>query len=391
MPSQQKMKDKKHLLKHITLYVVALSMSFTMIFCSKQGSYVVENQGGFSQDSISLKITDSITLNIGDRIVPMPMQSQVMEDNDSLKYYILDENKLYCFDLMNDRLIDTKDVKGCGTLNNYSGFRIHNKDSLFVYNYKKKELYILNRNGGKINAFGFPSNQKNVSPEAINQSPIIISSGLAVLSGIPISKKSRMTANDPISAIYDLSSGKIKFGAHMSDDYSKGYFGGVYFNSIYHCLDSENRLVYSFPASNYIYRYKLNNMELEDSIYMGSRYTKRIESAPEPTLEFLKDENERIKYYVNKDSYSGILYDPYRQLYYRIAEHPSENIDDPFPKPFSIIVMDMHGKIITETPIQTSYGKFNRANMHVIKDGLLIQKKTENENQIKFAIYKFHE
>ena len=50
--------------------------------------------------------------------------------------------------------------------------------------------------------------------------------------------------------------------------------------------------------------------------------------------------------------------------------------------------MDINGNLISETPIQKNYKELNLHNMHVTKDGLLIQMNTLDENVIEFAIYK---
>ncbi len=372
----------------IVVIMFTIFLTMAVASCSKQeGNHVVMNMGPFTSDSVKLCKYDTIfDIHIGERVDPRPLRSQLIDLKDNSIYYILDEQKLYSYDLKGDSLISTVDLKKCGTLNNYSGFIIHNDDSLFVYDYKKKELFLLNDNH-ILKTFNLQNKGVEVSPEALSETPIVVSGENVIMSGIPISGKNRLTVNDPISLSLNMKDGSVKYGAHMSDDYSKGYFGGVYYNTIYQCKDSQNRIVYSFPASNYIYRYN-NNLELLDSLYMGSRYTRKIESTEVPTLKFLKNEEERLNYYAYQDSYANVIFDPLRDVYYRIAQHPSMDKDKPFPKPFSIIAMDKNGKIISETSVLGKNEKYNTGNMHVCKEGLLIQEKQDDENIIRFHLFK---
>lgn len=56
------------------------------------------------------------------------------------------------------------------------------------------------------------------------------------------------------------------------------------------------------------------------------------------------------------------------------------------PTPLSSqMVEDEFGKLLSETPIQQDYKSLNLHNVHVVKDGLLIQKKTSDENVIEFV------
>lgn len=374
-------------MKNIKPTVLLCSFTLFAVSCNKENSYEVCNQGEFCNDSISLqKVENYLSLNIGNRIDPKPLNTQLNINNKSVEYLILDENKLYIFDLYADSLINTIKISNCGKLNNYSGFSYLNKDSILIYNYRDKTLSIVNTSPHSIKTYNLHDKKKTISPEALSYSPILKDRNKVFLSGIPISKASRLYDSDYITMSVDLNSGKLHYGAHFSDEYSKGYFGGVYYNTIYHCMDDENRIIYSFPASNHIYRYD-TNLSLIDSIYMGSRYTDCIRCSSEPTLKFMSSEDERVKYFASQDSYSSILYDPYRYIYYRIAEHTSDSSDkDPFPKPFSIIAMNKFGELISETPVIRD--KYNTGNMHVIKDGLMIQKYSNDENLIQFDIFR---
>lgn len=367
----------------LLVFAIFAFLLITVYSCTNSSGYTVRNEGNCAEDSTKLIISDTIiSLHIGDVINPLSLRTQIAADT-IITYMICDNNCIYSFNLEQDSLIGAVPLDKCGRINNYSGFSYMNRDSIFVYNYANSELFIITDNGDIVNRFSLAPYIRDISPEALVTSPILIADNIVILSGIPLSPKSRMTKYDPISVAIDMTSGNIRLGGNFSDEYSKGYFGGVYYNAISHCIDSTNNLIYSFPASNYIYRFN-SNLEFIDSLYMGSRYTKSIQSTEEPSIKLMKNKDERLKYYTSQDSYHRIMYDPYRNLYHRIAMHKATS-ETGTPKPFSIISMTIDGRIINETPIFTDQNLIS-SNAHVHPNGILIQKKSPDENLVNFTV-----
>ena len=313
--------------------------------CSGGGGAIVVNDGITATDSVSLQRIDTLTLHIGSRIRSRPACSQLLDDSISPKYIILDEQKLNIFEL------DTAGVVS--------------------------------------KTYQIPENLlKEVSPEPIDGSRIIVENGTAILSGLPLSGKSRFYKEDPVSVMIDIQAGTIKPGASFSDEYSKAFFGGLYFNTIYQCKGDNKKIVYSFPASNYISRYD-TDLCMIDSLYMGSRYTKEIKPDNSNPINLLRDKDARLKYYLDENSYSIIAFDEHNGIYYRIANHPLK-IDrgENHRRPFSIIAMDSEGKLISETPVVEDYYNIVTPNCHVYQGGLLLQLISENKDEMKFVYYK---
>lgn len=346
---------------------------------------MVVNDGIPAADSVSLQRVDTITLHTGHGIKAIPTCSQLLDDSCVAKYIVLDKQKLNIFDLDADSLIAVVDVSECGGLQNYSGFHCAPDGKSYLYDYGNKTLSVVNPEGKILNAYEIPDEvMKDVSPEPIDGSHIIIENGMAILSGLPMSGKTRFSKDDPISMAIDLNAGRVKTGASFSDEYSKAYFGGLYFNTIYQCKGDHRSIVYSFPASNYIYRYD-SDLCLIDSLYMGSRYTKEIHPTDASALDILQNKEKRLDYYLDENSYSSIAFDERNGLYYRIANHPREGKDK---KPFSIIVMDVDGNLLSETPVVEDYSDIITVNSHVYRDGLLLQLRSEDEGVMKFVYYR---
>lgn len=374
------------------LYIAALLIICALSSCSGKSDFVVRNSGQHSSDSTTIYLSDSIIdLTIGERVSPVPNSAQIIEAEDGERFLILDENTIYSFDLENDSLVASLKIKNCGGLNDFSGFTVLNQDSILIYNYARGALYLLNGQSKVLNEFPVNKFRESVSPEALVSSPVLFTDGIVILSGVPISSKSRLGEDDNVSLSVNIADGTITPGARFSNEYSEGFFGGVYYNFINHCLDNDGRIVFSFPASNYIYRYN-NKLEFIDSLYMGSRYTGEIECAPDPTILNMGDKDGRIQYFLSQDSYGSIKYDKYRNVYYRVAEHPLSGwTGGKFSKPFSLIAMKPDGEIISETPIISDKESLLRFSLFVTREGLIIPQTTNNENIIRFRLFKLHE
>lgn len=386
------MNIKSEIFRLKVLPTIPILVATTSLFsqCSSKDAFIVENQGSPAMDSLAMQCVDTIELHIGERIRPIPSSSQIIENESETKYAILDENRIALFDLLDDSTLTEIDLKECSPLKNYSGFQILNNDSIFVYNYSKKICYLTNWNGKVLNSQAIPEKlTKMISPEALSCTPPLHPDGKIIISGTPISH-SVTNGEDPISISWDYKSHEMTPFASYSDEYTKAYFGGIYFNTIYQCCDDSDLIAYSFPASNNIYRYN-SNLEFLDSLYMGSRYTSQIVSQNGNVLDFLSDKDRRLEYFLNQSSYGQVFFNPTTKQYYRIAEQPLDELDsDKQRKPFSIIVMDKNGHLLTETPILNIDRTLINANSHIYKDGLIIQLESEDENIIKFVYYKMH-
>ena len=85
------------------------------------------------------------------------------------------------------------------------------------------------------------------------------------------------------------------------------------------------------------------------------------------------------------------MYDKYRNFYYRIVEFPIKNWQinsRTFIKPFSILVLDHNFNVIGESEIINDKA-YNRNNIHIVPEGLIIQKCNSDENIIIFSLFKF--
>lgn len=313
-----------------------------MLFSCHRPVLHVRNTGMPAADSLMFYRQDSIlTIRVGGSITASPYSSQVYDRNGQEEYIMLDRNTLYSFDLYSGGLLWQSKIEMCGDLNNYSGF-LYCPDSIFVYNYKQKMAYVLDSAMHPLKSWDImkPCVAKYpLDPETLVGSPMLYVDGRLVLSGTEMRVASDATAeNKPLSCLIECQSDSIVYGMGYPEQYLRGNFGGVYFNSIYHTLGADGEIVYSFPADHFLH---IARHSFSDTcrVYMGSRYAVDIASSSLTEMDVFKDKNKRIAYYVSQPSYANILY-------------------------------------------------VNLMNIHVSREGLLIQKENKDENIIEFVVYK---
>lgn len=379
------MKTKNLLLFYTLFFVCSCSKSIVSNINPKQNTAsktVIIEENNFFTD----------TIYVGDIITNRPLTSQIIEVEGKEKYVLLDQNKLYQFDWKTGVLEDSIDLNKCGSIDNYSGFNYKNKDSIYVYNYNERTLFLANYQGKILNKKEILKEEKKADYEALNKTRIIGSQNYVIMSGGKLGDISDM--NDSKRVV----SQKVEFSNRTPEDvmsypniYNNGFWGGVYMNDVSHTLAEDNNVVYSFPIDHYVRIYNLQTLK-KDSIYMGSKYIDAIKSNSDNPIDLFTDKEARIIYYINEHSYGNILYDKYRNLVVRFALHPLGDAydGDKFNKPLSIITYDFKNKELTESAIFKDYANLNMSNTHVCRDGIAIATfDNKDETKIIFRIFKY--
>ena len=98
----------------------------------------------------------------------------------------------------------------------------------------------------------------------------------------------------------------------------------------------------------------------------------------------------RILHYLESYFYSTIVYDKYRNVYYRFVKHPWINPQikrKPWEKPLSIIIFDKNMNRIGESLVDFKY-RLSLIAFLLTEEGLLLREHNDNEDEIKFGIFK---
>lgn len=138
------------------------------------------------------------------------------------------------------------------------------------------------------------------------------------------------------------------------------------------CFDG-NHFVYSFFASDLMYRTSPEHEEIE-KVQVKSQYIDKVEVLRMKST----DANKVVRGWCDHPAYGSILYDKYREVYYRFV-YPKSTLEadyDPFDvhssgrKRFSIMILDKELNIIGETlfPDYT----YNSHLFFILEDGLYL-------------------
>lgn len=375
-------------------YISILVLVCLLGACKKQPQGIQREATNISDSSmIDINHYEVKKISVGENITNKPMASQVISMNGVDKYVMLDEFYLYVFDWQQGILEDSVSLHQCGLLRNCSGFNYINSDSIIIYNDGKKTVFLIDLNGNIQKRWNIPRSDNYTqwvsSVDALNGTRIESDHEKFLLSGSILGALSQAKGlTIPISECLYKESGEWKSVAYYPDLYMQYNWGGYYMNCTYVTKDSKGRYLYSFPILDKVLRYN-NDFSLCDTIPMKSRYDKGIE---EFAFDGSEDETNEIRYYISQTTYSNIIYDPYRNLYLRLAEHPLQDWNEKgaFCKLFSIVISDTKGEILSESSISTDYKQFHYQNMHVCKEGIAIAMENPDENHIYFACIKIN-
>ena len=212
------------------------------------------------------------------------------------------------------------------------------------------------------------------------------------------SRKKRNLPNYPLFATLDLKTGELgwaplNFPTTFDGDYSHIRSGDSF---AYDYNYKDNRLVCSFMESDSI----LVTDDLTNVKWYNAK-SRFLDSMTPYINDPIEDVYDNIRY-MEKGKYWNLMYDKYRDVYYRFVEMPCELADgeDPYdeftPKKreFSVIVLDKDFRIIGETKFPDN--KYFIRMSFVGRDGLYISENNLgnpefDEDKLVFACFKLED
>ncbi len=342
------------------------------------------------KDTISFPL-DSITTNSTNCI-------QYIENDNTKSFSFLNEynNTIYVYDydtkeFKNKILLEKEGDNGVGKI---TGYKIHNKDSIFTYSYNESKLSIINCQSKIINSFKL-LNENNIkyppSPKGITTVPInFIRNKIYFGGSIAGEYKDETKNNRPIMVSLNLKNGATNFLYNYPDLYLNSNWGGALFRWITYDYDSINdKFIFSFPASHDI---QIVSTDFSDSkdYYSGSQMFGSIK--PMDISKSIFSKRKRRKHYATTPSYGPVIYDKYKNLYYRLTDLPVPEKDYKFGvndvKHTSIVVLDSDFKWLCEQKLP----EFSHSSheFFVNENGLHLKKFNDNENHITFTIFELN-
>lgn len=280
---------------------------------------------------------------------------------------------------------------------NYSILGLGVQDErVFMYNYRKGTVYSY-KNGNYENSYEVKSDTEVVNgrrmiplPYVQTLSPIKVYGETLIMAGFRPGESQRSPdIPDMVLCLLDLKSGRVVNVVEMPEIYGKYNWGGGFgYRMPYFDLNDEGEVICCFAASEMMTVYSLKTGR-QRQVNAPSKYFGQIEPYSRTNKKAPAND---IQWYRNNPSYDGILYDPWRGVYYRLAllpERPDRRgTEDFLRKPVSIIVLDKDLRPIEETLLDESVW-FRPYCSFVSPEGLFIQVRTGDEDNMTFYQYQY--
>jgi hypothetical protein len=338
---------------------------------------------------------------------------QLFEDasNDSVYFTFLNRHNysIYFYDFKTGDFFKKIELEKEGPNGVYpyvtDGYYIHSYDSIYYYSYNTDYLYLLNHKGEKYHTINYMADytnmkswdmerfRKNRIPPMLQLStgkPMYKIDDTLYLCGEMTEEFGRVDSINHLllTTIDTKRDDSIDFHVGYPESYREGNWGENYFRQVFWCMNPTTKLfLVSFPNDHYIYQTDLKQV---NKIYAGSMYAGDIKSVDYPTVIPLP-KDKRMSHYFENYSYSAIIYDKYRNVYYRMVEHPWKEYHQgmdwmPWLKQLSIVILDKDLHFIGETMLDMEY-RLSASRFMLTTEGLLLHKQTDDEDELIFDLF----
>lgn len=276
-------------------------------------------------------------------------------------------------------------TKGPGYLGELESFEIINEDSIFVvsaaihagfYDWQGKLLSKIEKVDYNI----------KLTPLTTSGNPPVLHENKLYQSGFFLGSR-----DHNITMVSSLEKDSSYSIYQIPEIYRQGFWGPGEYDMHFHCYNQELGLfIYSFPQSTNIF--VTNHKGKNEEYYGGSKYFGEIFPISSKQLTSYE---EVMDLTLVRPIFQEIIYDKYKKVYYRIAEHAlseieAEAISDPYlpgVRDFSIVVFDADFNKVGESNV-FKRGQYDSRIFFVNTNGLQIKKlDREAEDKLWFRIF----
>jgi hypothetical protein len=314
--------------------------------------------------------------------------TQVVKQNNGLsKIYYLDiiHNKIYSYKSTDFKIVDSINLSNYKQLYNVKGlvgrFYVVDSNNFYLLSSNLKQVYHIRE--GVLNVINFPNKIKETLFIGskwfhVIDNKLYLNGYINTLSNSNKLNKQELIATlnskDEIIELYNST-------PSFPDIYLDGNnYNDLSTNYISKCVNGRNESIYSFPIEHNLF------------IYENNRFVKKTDAKSKFLNEFittpdnlLLDIQHTMKLYITAPYYREVIYDRYRNLYYRVADIENDKIKDNgkqqlfSDKNWGLIILNDKFNIINE--IQFS-NKTNLAGILPVKEGLLIINSTRKDKLV---------
>lgn len=304
-------------------------------------------------------------------------------------------NTIYFYDYGDEKIRHTLSLEKAALqkAGKVQSFVVKNLDSVYVLGGKNYALLLINRNGQLVD-----SRTLRVFSEALTTRPLFIHqdklyAGAHDVPGIDPFLELTDFATDNLVSIVDLKTPTINAALSYPETY-KGGTWGPYLSQYYYTFNpSTEKFVISFAADHSLYETDFTSAPVKHKA--ASRFFTDIPSWKATET----DADARLQYYLSTPSYQGVIFDPYRNVYYRMAlqaisaeELASSDPEKSGVKHTSIIILDHTFKKIGETLLPRF--SYTETMFFVSPEGLHLGKwevSRQDDSKLVFGVFKLED
>ncbi len=366
----------KSLLKYIAVGLVI----FTGIRCQNNKQQPTTNdrkpEGAFT-DSLTLVETETIYFPIDTatnyNTLYLTTHASPQTGQRFLVYQCDNKNSIQFYDF--DKRYLVKEIRfskfGPNGIPRITGFYVFTPDSLLVLSAHQRRLYLVNGQARVLNTYnllkGDESSETTMALFTTGNEPFLVDDTF-YMHAFP--DRSPYYRGKHIQAV-NLQNGRYAYAGNYPGIYEKKGGWETMFTSVGKYYNPESKLLYSsHTGTRYLY-YGPVGHDLQYKAYAGSKFFDDI-------LPLSAEDNKKGASYIylTQNYYHQVLYDPYRQLYYRVAflavdplndQNEKNNLQD---KPMSIIILNKNLKKVGETLLPPN--RYYYRTLFVEKEGLYI-------------------
>lgn len=277
-----------------------------------------------------------------------------------------------------------------------TGFYFINTDSLLIYSYISRELKLVSTQNTfspqtmlKLDNIASPNvsvvdiDVTSITPMLYHEGKIYIT-GRTMLDALITEKKQQDIS---IALMYDINTKRVEFLTYFDDIWRKRYWHNEQHYVHHTIVPDQKKILYSLAMKDSILEYDIKSQKnrriLMKSNYLGNEDKMIPKDIPDPTFSGTRED---VIQYLEKPHYGEIIFDKYRNVYYRF-------ISKGYKKRISYLnIYDNKYQKIGETKLPKEY--FAGAGSFVTKDGLYLRKSelnhNHNESSIIFNLFKLN-
>lgn len=301
--------------------------------------------------------------------------------NPSISVFNLREKKL-------DRKIYLSHEGPNGVPNPF-GLLVYNSDSIFVHA-RPLRIYLINKYGTVIDWYNTSDGSLNIEPTVMVNTlkpGIFRNKNLYLCTELIYPNPIKDHSKIPVVVKVSIDSKKISYPYFRTEKYQEGQWGMTSTHArFYHTYnEADDLMVHSHGNDEYIYVYDATDKMKK--YYAGSAGMKEIK--PFSKTQVL-EAGEIHRYEATTGAYESIKYDPYRQMYYRFAFLPVEDIatqPSVFYGKIAIIILDRNFQKVGEYILPKGYDHtvsfVGKAGLHIASRA----KYGQDENFLTFDIF----